>query len=118
MSASSFYCDHREQPRGAVFLGLIGALRTPKTEVVFCPQLLPLSVNHVEDMARLASLRDAIEATQALAVSFPVADVETCEFLFEQKDIDPQFIFTLDRKNLAYIPPRIFMKWWGRQPAA
>ncbi|MBP5993767.1 MAG: hypothetical protein KA731_02555 [Candidatus Moranbacteria bacterium] len=101
-----------------VFEDLIQVLLLPTTEVVFSPQPLCLTVQHMEDMEQLIRLRDAIEATKAVTLSFPVADAETCEFLFGQKKIDHQFIFTLDRKNLAYIPPRIFTRWWSRPPAA
>ncbi len=100
-----------------VFEDLIRALMLPTIEAALCFQLPSLTVRHMEDMERLIRLRDAIESTRAVTLSFPVADIDTCVFLFGQDDVDPQFIFTLDRKNLAYIPPWISMKWWGRQPA-
>lgn len=101
------------EPSKTIFDDLVRALARPGIEVIFCPRLPDLSIQHIEDMERLVRLRDAIESTGAVTLSFPVADAETCEFLFGQQDIDPQFIFTLDRKNLAYIPPRISMKLWG-----
>jgi len=103
-------------PSRNIFEELIEALSLPTTEVVFFPQLPDLMIKHAENAEQLIRLRDAIKFTRAIAVSFPVADLETCAFLFGQENIDPRFIFTLDDKNLAYIPPRIFMQWWGRPP--
>ena len=103
------------EPSQTIFEDLIQALAHPGIEVVFCPRLPNLSIQHMEDVERLVRLRDAIESTRAVTLSLPVADAETCVFLFGQENIDPQFIFTLDRKNLAYIPPRISMKLWGHQ---